>query len=56
MNEKRRVTDRDTRGAEQALHRAAKDARRIAYATNTPLVIWENGRVVKKRMTLKDIE
>jgi len=56
MKKQRRIKDRDIRGAEQALHRAAKDARRIAYATNTPLVIWENGRVVKKQMTLKDIE
>jgi hypothetical protein len=34
----------------KALRRAAKQARKIAIHTNTPLVIWENGRVVKKKL------
>ena len=37
-----------TCGAGPALRRAALAARRIAKATNTPLVIWENGKVVEK--------
>ena len=48
MTKRRRVKDPDIRGAEPALRRAALAARRIAQATNTPLVIWENGKVVKK--------
>lgn len=47
---KRRVKDPDIRGAEAALKRAAKTARRIAKATNTPLIIWENDRIVEKRI------
>jgi len=34
-----------------ASRRAAKQARRIALQTNTPLVVWDNGRVVKKKLT-----
>ena len=45
---RRRVKDPDIRGAGPALRRAAKVARRVAKATRTPLVIWENGRVVEK--------
>ena len=43
-----RVNDADIRGVEPALRRAAKAARRIAKATHTPLIIWENGKVVEK--------
>jgi hypothetical protein len=48
MKQKKRVKDPDIRGVEPALKRAAQTARRIARATGTPLVIWENGKVVKK--------
>jgi len=48
MSRRRRVKDPDLLGVEPALRRAAKAARRIARATNTPLVIWENGKVVEK--------
>jgi hypothetical protein len=48
MKKKRRVSDPDLRGVEPALQRAALAARRIAKATNTPLIIWENGKVVEK--------
>jgi len=48
MTKRRRVKDPDIRGVEPALRRAAKTARRIAKATHTPLVIWENGKVVEK--------
>lgn len=43
-----RAKDPDIRGVEPALRRAAQAARRIAKATNTPLIIWENGKVVEK--------
>ena len=33
-----------------ALRRAARRARQIAEETGTPLVIYENGRVTKKRV------
>ncbi len=48
MTKRRRVTDKDILGVGPALRRAAQDARRIAAATNTPLVIWEDGKVVRK--------
>ena len=43
--------DKDMARVGIALRRAAREARRIAIQTNTPLVVWENGRVVKKRQT-----
>jgi hypothetical protein len=36
-----------------ALRRAAKRAREIAAQTNTPIVVYENGKVVKKKVTKK---
>jgi len=48
MTQPRRVKDPDIRGVGPALQRAAKAARRIAKATNTPLIIWEDGKVVEK--------
>ena len=48
MMKRNRVKDPDIRGVEPALRRAAKAARRIAKATNTPLIIWENDKVVEK--------
>lgn len=50
MTKRRRVKDKDILGVGPALRRAAQDARRIAAATNTPLVIWEDGKVVWKRV------
>ena len=50
MKKPHRSNDPDLRGAEPALRRAAATARRIAKATRTPYVIWENGKVVKKRL------
>lgn len=43
--------DKDMARVGIALRRAARQARKIAIQTNTPLVVWENGRVVKKRLT-----
>lgn len=45
------VLDEDLAKVGVALRRAAKQARKIAIQTNTPLVVWENGRVVKKKLS-----
>ncbi|HNU85198.1 MAG: hypothetical protein QM256_07520 [Pseudomonadota bacterium] len=36
-----------------ALRRDAKRAREIAAQTNTPIVVYENGKVVKKKVAKK---
>ncbi|MBF0505846.1 MAG: hypothetical protein HQL09_03325 [Nitrospirae bacterium] len=46
--EKKQIRDKDLAGAEVALRRAAKKARTIAEQTDTPLVVYEGGQVVKK--------
>ena len=56
MKKLQRVKDKDILGVGPALRRAARTARRIAYATNTPIVIWENGKVVEKWMTPDDLK
>ena len=48
MTKRPRVKDPDIRGVGPALRRAAAAARRIAKATNTPLIIWKDGKVVKE--------
>ena len=45
---KKRIQDNDLASAEVALRRAARKARTIAEKTHTPLVIYENGKVIKK--------
>jgi hypothetical protein len=45
------ILDEDLAKVGVALRRAAREARKIAIQTNTPLVVWENGRVVKKKLT-----
>jgi hypothetical protein len=50
MKKRSRVKDPDIRGVEPALRRAARAARRIAAATNTPLVVWQDNKVVRKRV------
>lgn len=45
---KKQIRDKDLASAEIALRRAAKKARKIAEQTHTPLVVYENGHVVKK--------
>jgi hypothetical protein len=47
---KRVILDEDLAKVGNALRRAAKQARKIAIQTNTPLVIWGNGRAVKKTL------
>jgi len=39
-------SDPDIRGSWPALKRAARNARRLAEATNTPFYVLKNGRVV----------
>lgn len=46
--------DKDMARVGIALRRAARQARKIAIQTNTPLVVWENGRVVKKRLSREE--
>ena len=36
--------------ADKALRRAARQARAVAKATGTPLVLWKDGRVVKVKV------
>jgi len=45
---KKQIRDKDLANAEVALRRAAKRARTIAEQTQTPLVVYEGGHVVKK--------
>lgn len=45
---KEQIRDKDLASAEAALQRAAKRAKMIAEQTQTPLVVYEGGRVVKK--------
>jgi hypothetical protein len=45
------VLDEDLAKVGVALRRAAKQARKTAIQTNTPLIVWENGRVVKKKLS-----
>jgi hypothetical protein len=45
---KKQIQDKDLANAEVALRRAAKRARTIAEQTHTPLIVYENGHVVRK--------
>ena len=57
MNEKDYAAqDSDMAQVEKALLRAAKQARKIAQQTGTPLVIYEDGKVVKKMIAREDSE
>ena len=47
------VHDEDLAKVGAALRRAAKRARKIAAMTNTPLIIYENGRVIRERIKEK---
>ena len=48
-NDKNQPTnDPDLAKVEAALKRAARRAREVAIRTNTQLVVFENGRVVRK--------
>jgi hypothetical protein len=45
---KKTIRDEDLAKVGAALRRAAKQARKIAERTHTPLVIYEQGRVKRK--------
>ncbi len=45
---KKVVHDKDLARVGAALRRAAKQARKTAQRTHTPLVIYEEGRVIRK--------
>ena len=45
---KKLIQDNDLASAEVALRRAARKARTIAEKTHTPLVIYEDGKVIKQ--------
>ena len=47
---KKLVLDEDLAKVGAALRRAAKQARKIAEQTHTPLIIYDRGRVVRKRV------
>jgi hypothetical protein len=51
MNKGRNVVlDEDMAKLGSALRRAEKQAWEIALQTNTPLVVYEGGRVIKKKV------
>jgi Ribonuclease G/E len=52
---KKIVVDEDLAKVGTALRRAAKQARKTALQTNTPLIIYENGRVIKKIIVRKKV-
>ncbi len=47
-DKKRKVSDPDIQGVGPALRRSAALAREIARKTGTPLVIYKDGKIVKK--------
>ena len=55
MGKARRIYDKDLANAEAALRRAAKKAKIIAEQTHTPLILFENGNVVKKIVVKKKV-
>ena len=54
--EQQDIEDADLAKVEPALRRAAKRARKIAQQTGTPIVTYENGRVIRKTVTEPDTE
>ena len=44
------IRDKDLQGVEKALRRAGTRARKIAEQTNTPLVIYKDGKAIKKKI------
>ncbi len=44
------IRDKDLQGVEKALRRAGTRARKIAEQTNTPLIIYKDGQVIKKKV------
>ena len=51
MNDKRKLTsDAERHDEERALRRAKRQAREIAARTGTPLVIYRDGKIEKRRL------
>ena len=48
--EKIKSKDEDLEKAEEALKRAAENARKKARQTNTPLIIFKDGRIIKEKV------
>jgi hypothetical protein len=46
----KKIIDADLAKVKPALLRAAKQARRLAAATSTPLVVYKDGKIVKLSM------
>ena len=47
---KTKIRDKDLQRAEAALRRAGIRARKTAEQTNTPLVIYKDGKIIKKKV------
>jgi hypothetical protein len=56
MKEPERERHPDSICAERALKRAAMRAREIAFRTNTPIVIFKDGKIVRKWITEEDLK
>ena len=50
MKKVRKIRDKDMANVEIALQQAAKKAKMIAGETHTPLILYENGHVIKKHI------
>ncbi|MCK5070984.1 MAG: hypothetical protein KAR01_10595 [Desulfocapsa sp.] len=50
---KTKIRDKDLQGVEDALRRAGTQARKIAEQTNTPLVIYKHGQIVREDVSKK---
>jgi len=44
------IHDKDLQGVEKALRRARTRAKKIAEQTDTPLVIFKDGQIIKKKV------
>lgn len=51
---KTEIRDKDLQGVEEALLRAGTRARKIAEQTNTPLIILQDGQIIKKKVGTGD--
>ncbi len=50
---KTKIHDKDLIGVEKALRRAGNQARKIAVETGTPLIIYKDGQIIKKKVKSK---
>ncbi|HEX8948332.1 MAG TPA: hypothetical protein VF790_05175 [Dissulfurispiraceae bacterium] len=56
MKKESKICDEDLANAEVALRRAAKKAKLIAEQTHTPLILFEDGHIVKKTVVKRRIK